>query len=55
MIDSKQLVPGDIIILAEGDKISADAHLFEANELKVEQSALTGESVPVLKTASPET
>ncbi len=51
MIESKELVPGDLIILAEGDKIGADAQLFEANELKVEQSALTGESVPVLKTA----
>ena len=49
IIESKYLVPGDIIILAEGDKISADGRLFEVNELKVEESALTGESVPILK------
>lgn len=55
MIEAKDLVPGDIMILAEGDKIGADAQLFEANELKVEQSALTGESVPAQKSADPET
>lgn len=52
IIDAELLVPGDIMILAEGDKISADAELFEANELRIEESALTGESVPVQKNLS---
>lgn len=48
-IDAKNLVPGDILILNEGDSITADAILFEVNELEAEESALTGESVPVQK------
>jgi len=52
IIDAKELVPGDILILAEGDKITADCLLLEANELKIEESALTGESVPVFKSVS---
>jgi calcium-translocating P-type ATPase len=50
LVEAKNLAPGDLLILSEGDKIGADALLFEANELKVEESALTGESVPSLKT-----
>ncbi len=45
-----ELVPGDIIILAEGDSISADARLIEENDLKTDQATLTGESRPVSKT-----
>ena len=51
-IDSSFLVPGDIIFIGEGDKISADARLIEAKELKIEEAALTGESVPVTKEIS---
>ncbi|MBU0668340.1 HAD-IC family P-type ATPase, partial [Patescibacteria group bacterium] len=48
-IDAKDLVPGDILILGEGDSVTADAILFEANELEAQESALTGESMPVRK------
>lgn len=48
-IPARDLVPGDILVLLEGDAISADAILFEANELETQESALTGESVPVQK------
>lgn len=50
-IPAEVLVPGDIILLAEGDQISADARLVQADELKCDQSTLTGESHPVRKTA----
>lgn len=50
MIPSEELVPGDIVILAEGDKVSADCELIECNEIKIDESILTGESVPVGKT-----
>lgn len=46
---AEELVPGDIMILSEGDRISADARLIEENDLRVNQSALTGESHPVDK------
>jgi len=45
-----ELVPGDIILLTEGDRISADARLVEENDLRIDQSTLTGESYPVRKT-----
>jgi Ca2+-transporting ATPase len=45
------LVPGDVIELAEGDSVPADARLLEAVEVHASESALTGESVPVLKQA----
>jgi len=47
---SQDLVIGDIILLEEGDKISADARLIECSDLQVDQSTLTGESNPVRKT-----
>lgn len=46
---SEDLVTGDIILLSEGDKISADARLIEVSDLQVDQSTLTGESNPVRK------
>lgn len=49
LIATKNLVPGDIVILAEGDKVPADGKLLETHSLKIEESALTGESVPVEK------
>ncbi len=49
LIEASELVPGDILILNEGDKVSADCHLFEESEIRVDESILTGESVPVAK------
>ncbi|MDR0297142.1 MAG: cation-translocating P-type ATPase [Streptococcaceae bacterium] len=51
-IDSKDLVPGDIVLLEAGDVVPADLRLLESASLKIEESALTGESVPVEKDAS---
>ncbi len=51
-IDSKELVPGDIVIIEAGDYIPADLRLVETINLKVDESALTGESVPVEKDAN---
>lgn len=48
-IDVKFLVPGDIVILEEGDKISADCRVIEAHDIRINESALTGESEPVDK------
>lgn len=47
---AEDLVPGDVILLSEGDRISADARLIDDNDLRVNQSTLTGESHPVHKT-----
>jgi len=48
-VEAEELVPGDIILIETGDMIPADARLIECANLKVEESALTGESVPVGK------
>lgn len=48
---SEEVVPGDVLLIEEGDKISADARLFASTDLKINQSALTGESSPVRKQA----
>jgi Ca2+-transporting ATPase len=48
-IPSEELVPGDIVILDSGDIIAADLRMIEANSLNVNESSLTGESVPVTK------
>ncbi|MDP4152292.1 MAG: cation-transporting P-type ATPase [Bacillota bacterium] len=50
---AEDLVPGDIMLLQEGDKISADARLLESSDFQVNQSTLTGESNPVRKTHEP--
>lgn len=52
-VGAPELVPGDVLLLAEGARISADARLVQAHELRVDQSALTGESRPVRRTADP--
>ncbi|MFD2682888.1 cation-translocating P-type ATPase [Bacillus seohaeanensis] len=52
-IPSKEIVVGDIIRFASGDRIGADVRLIQSNNLEVEESALTGESVPVAKKTNP--
>lgn len=52
IIDVAELVPGDVIVMSAGDKVPADAYLIEAHNLEVDQSPLTGESVPVEKTVA---
>ncbi|MDY3023864.1 MAG: cation-translocating P-type ATPase [Streptococcus hyovaginalis] len=53
-VDSKELVPGDVVLLEAGDVVPADMRLLEASSLKIEEAALTGESVPVEKNLSVE-
>ncbi|MBN2260049.1 MAG: cation-translocating P-type ATPase [Clostridiales bacterium] len=48
-IDTKYIVPGDIVIIEAGNSIPADGRLIEAQSLKIEESTLTGESLPVDK------
>lgn len=50
---ASDLVPGDIMLIEEGDKISADARLIDSTDLQVNQSALTGESNPIRKNSIP--
>jgi magnesium-transporting ATPase (P-type) len=49
-VDSEEVVPGDIIILASGGRVPADARLLKADDLEVDESALTGESEPASET-----
>lgn len=49
-VAAEKLVPGDIVVVEGGDIVTADLRLFEANNLQSDESALTGESVPVAKT-----
>ena len=51
LITQKEIVVGDIIMIETGDKIVADGRLFSSNDLFVDESALTGESLPVKKDA----
>lgn len=52
IVPDTEVVPGDILILAEGGKIAADARVISARGLRIDESALTGESVPVEKNAT---
>ncbi|MBU0671108.1 HAD-IC family P-type ATPase [Patescibacteria group bacterium] len=48
-VPAEELVPGDIILLEAGDKVPADARLFDVNSLQINEAPLTGESVPIKK------
>jgi len=52
LIPAEELVPGDVVLLESGDKIPADLRLVEVKNLRTEEAALTGESVPVDKTTN---
>lgn len=52
-VNTEQLVPGDIVLLEGGDLVPADLRLLDGSKLQADESALTGESVPVSKTIAP--
>ncbi|MEU7820664.1 cation-transporting P-type ATPase [Catellatospora sp. NPDC049133] len=52
-IDAEQLVPGDIVLMEAGNRVPADGRIAVAATLEIEEAALTGESLPVAKTADP--
>src|SRR6478609_9818051 len=51
-ISAEELVPGDVVLLAAGDQVPADGRIIEASALQIDESALTGESVPAVKDTS---
>jgi cation-transporting ATPase I len=51
-LPANEIVPGDVLLLAAGDLVAADARLFENSGLEVDEAALTGESLPVMKSAN---
>lgn len=53
MIDARDVVPGDVVVLEGGDVVTADLRLNEASSLQVDESILTGEAAPVAKSAEP--
>jgi Ca2+-transporting ATPase len=54
VVDATELVPGDVVLLSEGDVVPADCRLLSAHSLEIDEAALTGESVPVGKSADPD-
>lgn len=53
VVSAEEIVPGDVLVLNAGDRVAADARIFESVNLRVDESMLTGESVPVEKTTEP--
>jgi cation-transporting P-type ATPase F len=53
LLPAEQLVPGDVVLLAPGDKVPADLRLLEARNLRIDESLLSGESVPAEKSLAP--
>jgi magnesium-transporting ATPase (P-type) len=53
MVPAEQMVPGDVVLLESGDKVPADLRLTDAKNLRTEEAALTGESVPADKSVEP--
>ena len=51
VVPASEVVPGDVLVLAAGDRVAADARLLETASLEVDEAALTGESLPVVKAA----
>jgi P-type Ca2+ transporter type 2C len=51
-VPADEIVPGDVLVLAEGDSVAADARLVQASALRIAEASLTGESEPVLKDAA---
>jgi sodium/potassium-transporting ATPase subunit alpha len=52
-IPAKEVVPGDIVLLSEGDKVPADIRIMETNDLRVNNAPLTGESEPAIRIKEP--
>jgi Mg2+-importing ATPase len=52
-VDTRNIVPGDIVLMETGDRIPADLRLIEVDELEIDESIVTGESYPVLKSSNP--
>src|SRR3989442_1271538 len=53
-VPSRELVPGEVVVLAAGDRVPADARLLEVASLRVNEASLTGESLPVSKAVEPQ-
>ncbi|MFC1612620.1 cation-translocating P-type ATPase [Patescibacteria group bacterium] len=52
-INADDLVPGDVVVLSEGDRIPADGRLINARDLEINEASLTGESLPIQKNTNP--